>query len=94
VKNILPAYQTPTLDLNRQQSISKFLSRIATLLVRTYIRVVTLLPPLVEQGKLKIASDIAQLEAILHAIIPKRKAELKAELTRFKDLLFANHGTK
>lgn len=35
------------------------------------------------------AADVAQLEAVLHSILPKRRAEL-LELARFKDLLFAS----
>lgn len=57
--------------------------------VRTFLRCASLLPSLSEGGKLKLAADVGQLEAVLHSIAAKRRAEMM-ELLRFKDMLFAS----
>jgi hypothetical protein len=52
-----------------------FLSTVCARVTVCFVRCASLLPPLGESGKLKLAGDIAQLDSVLHAIIPKRKSD-------------------
>jgi len=91
-KHLLPLYQSSgAVDLERQQMINAHLDNLCARVVSYTVRVCCVLPSLSSSAKLRLANDLAQLEAVLYSILPKTKAQAFQDVSHFKEMLFAEH---
>jgi conserved oligomeric Golgi complex subunit 5 len=91
-KKVVPLYQTPRASLDRRRDIVRHLSMLGTRVITVFVRCASLLHPLSEKTKLRLTSDMAQLEGFMHTLVPdqNRDAETFLMLRSFKKMLFAD----
>jgi len=91
LKHVLSLYQTPRTTLERRRDIQAHLEVLSAKLVNYFVRFASLLYPVSDHGKHKVLGDIAQLEDVLHALLPENMHENFAPyvtLRFFKEVIF------